>query len=122
MRDPWDDVQPSPRSPITITGDDCDKGQDPSLGPCTVHLERISLGADSDTCGSVEAKKKEALTKRIVKRARRTRKESVLGRTYTWVENCFHMKEVPDPCAGLKKHTVANICDSLLNARTDSCV
>ena len=26
MRDPWDDVQLSPRSPITITDDDCDKG------------------------------------------------------------------------------------------------
>ena len=33
MRDPWDDIQPSPRSsPISITYDDCDKEQDPSLG------------------------------------------------------------------------------------------
>ena len=122
MRDPWDDVQPSPHSPITITDDDCDKGQDPSLGPYTTCLERISLAADGDTCGFIEAKKKEALAKRIVKCARRTRKESVLGQTYIWVENCIHTKEVPDPCAGLKKHTAANICDSLLNACTDSCV
>ena len=122
MRNPWDDVQPSPRSPITITDGDCDKGQDPSLGPCTARLERISLGADGDTCGSIEAKKKEALAKRIVKRARRTRKESVLGRTYIWVENCFHTKEVPAPCAGLKKHTTANICDGLVNACTNAFV
>ena len=109
MRDPWDDVQPSPRSPITITDNDCDKGQDPSLGPCTARLERISLAADGYTCGFTEAKKKEALPKRIVKCARRTRKESVLGRSYTWVENCFHTKEVPDLYAGLKEHTIANI-------------
>ena len=25
MHDPWDAVQPSPRSPISITDDDCDK-------------------------------------------------------------------------------------------------
>ena len=25
MREPWDDAQPLPRSPITITDDDCDK-------------------------------------------------------------------------------------------------
>ena len=80
------------------------------------------MGADGDACGSIGAKKKEALAKRTIKRARRTRKERVLGRTYTWVENCFHTKEVPDPCVELKKHTTANICDSLLNARTDSCV
>ena len=58
MRDLWDDVQPCPRSPITVTDDDCDKEQDPSLGLCTAHLERISLGADGDACGSIEAKKK----------------------------------------------------------------
>ena len=104
MRDPWDDVQPSPRSPITVTDDDCDKEQDPSLGPCTARLERISLGADNDARGSIEAKKKEALAKRTVKCARRARKECVLGRTYRWVQNCFHTKEVPDPRAELKKH------------------
>ena len=82
MRDPWDDVQPSPRSPITVTDDDCDKAQDPSLGPCTARLERISLGADNDARGSIEAKKKEASAKRIAKRARRTRKERVPGQTY----------------------------------------
>ena len=104
MCDPWDDVQLSPRSPITITNDDCDKEQDPSLGPCTTCLERISLGADSDVRGSTEAKKKEAPAKRTIKCARRTRKERVPGQTYRWVENCFHTKEVPDPCAGHKKH------------------
>ena len=104
MRDPWDDVQPSPHSPITVTNDDCDKEQDPSLGPCTARLERISLGADGDARGSIEAKKKEAPAKRTVKHARRARKERVPGRTYRWVENCFHTKEVPDPRAGLKKH------------------
>ena len=46
MRDLWDDVQPSLCSPITITDDDCHKEQDPSLGPCTTRLERISLGAE----------------------------------------------------------------------------
>ena len=122
MRELWDDVQPSPRSPITITDDDCDKEQDLSLGPCTVRLERISLGGDGDARGSIETKKKEALAKRTVKRARRARKERVPGRTYRWVENRFLTKEVPDPHAELKKHTTANICDSLLNARTDSCV
>ena len=104
MRNPWDDLQPSPGSPITITNDDCDKEQDPSLGVCTARLERISLGSDSDARASIEAKKKEALAKRTVKRARRTRKERVPSRTYRWVENCFHTKEVPDPCAGHKKH------------------
>ena len=79
MRDPWDDVQPSPRSLITVTDNDCDKEQDPSLGPCTAHLERISLGADSDARASIEAKKKEAPAERTMKRARRTRKERVPG-------------------------------------------
>ena len=104
IRDPWDDVQPSPHSPITVTNDDCDKEKDPSLGPCTAHLERISLGTDGDARGSIDAKKKEALAKRSVKRARRTKKERVPGRTYRWGENCFHTKEVPDPRAGHKKH------------------
>ena len=82
MRNPWDDVQPSPHSPITVTDDDCDKEQDPLLGPCTIRLERISLGADGDARGSIEAKKKEAPAKRTVKRATRTRKELVPSRTY----------------------------------------
>ena len=104
MRDPWDDVQPSLGSPISITDGDCDKEQDPSLGPCTAHLERISLGTDGGARASIEAKKKEAPAKRTVKCARRTKKERVFGRTYRWVKNCFHTKEVPDPCAGHKKH------------------
>ena len=104
MREPWDDLQLSPSSPITTTDDDCDKEQDPSLGPCTVCLERISLGADGDARASIEAKKKEAPAKRTVKRARRSKKERVLGRTYRWVENCFHKKKVPDPRAGHNKH------------------
>ena len=83
---------PSPRSPITITDDDCYKEQDPSLGPCTTRLERISLSADGDARASIEAKKKEAPTKRTVKRARRTKKQSVPGQTYRWVENCLETK------------------------------
>ena len=81
MHDPWDDVQLSPHSPISITDDDCDKEQDPSLGLCTARLERISLGADSDARASIEAKKKEAPPKRTVKRARCTRKERVPNQT-----------------------------------------
>ena len=104
MHNLWDDVQPCPHSPISITDDDCDKEQDPSLGPYIARVERISLGADGDARGSIEAKKKEAPAKRIVKCARRARKERVPGRTYRWVENCFHTKEMPDPRAGLKKH------------------
>ena len=96
MRDLWDDVQPSPRPPITITDDDCDKEQDPSLGPCTTRLERISLGADGDARGSIEANKKEAPTKRTLKGARRTKKQRVPGRTYRWVENCLEAKPYLD--------------------------
>ena len=92
MRDLWDDVLPSPHSPITVIDDDCDKEQDPSLGPCTARLERISLGADGDARGYIEAKKKEAPAKRTVKRARRTKKQCVPGRTYRWVENCLETK------------------------------
>ena len=79
MQDPWDDQQPSPGSPITISDDDCDKEQDPSLGLCTARLERISLGTDGDACASIEGKKKEAPAKRTVKCARCTRKERVSG-------------------------------------------
>ena len=100
MRDPWDDVQPSPRSSITITDDDCDKEQDTSLGPCTAHLERISLGADGDARGSIEAKNvKEAPAEEDCQTCKNVpRKERVPSQTYRWVENCFHTKEVPDPC------------------------
>ena len=104
MCEPWDDLPPSPGSPISITDDDCDKEQDLSLGPCTANLERISLDADGDACACIEANNKEAPVKRIVKCARPTRKERVPGRTYRWVETCFHKKEVPDVRAGLKKH------------------
>ena len=82
MCDLRDDVHPSPHSPITITNDDCDKEQDPSQGPCTACLERISLGANGNARGSIEAKKKEAPVKRTVKCARRARKERLPGRTY----------------------------------------
>ena len=92
MRDLWDDVQPSPRPPITITDDDCHKEQDPLLGLCTTRLERISLGADGDARGSIEAKKKETPMKRTVKCARCTKKQRVPGRTYRWVENCSEAK------------------------------
>ena len=92
MQDLWDYAQPSPRSPITVSDDDCDKEQDPSLGPCTARLETISLGADGDARGHIEAKKKEAQAERTVKRARRARKERAPGQTYRWVENCLETK------------------------------
>ena len=92
MQDLWDYAQPSPDSPITVSNEDCDKEQDPSLGPCTARLERISLGADSDARGHIEAKKKEALAKRTVKHARRARKERAPSRTYRWVENRLETK------------------------------
>ena len=104
MQDLWDYAQWSPRSPITVSNDDYDKEQDPSLGPCTARLERISLGADGDARASIEAKKKEEPAKRIAKRPRRARKDRVPSRTYRWVENCFLMKEVLDPLARFNKH------------------
>ena len=104
MCQPWDDLQLSPGYPISISDDDCDKEQDPSLGLCTAKLARMSLGTGGDAPACIEAKKKEAPAKRTVKHARRTRKECILCRTYRWVENCFHKKEVPDPRARLKKH------------------
>ena len=104
MREQWDDLQPSLCSPISISDDDCDKEQDPSLGLCTAHLERISLDDDSDALACIEVKKKEAPVKRIVKRARHTKTKRVPSRTYRWVENCFCKREGPDPHAGLKKN------------------
>ena len=80
MRKPWVDLQPSPGSPISISNDDCDKEHDPSLGPYTAYLERISLGTNGDACACIEAKKKEAPAKRTMKHARRTKKKGVLGR------------------------------------------
>ena len=103
MHEPWDDLQLSPGSPTSISDDDWDKERDPLLGPCTTHLERISLGADGDACACIEAKKK-ALAKRNVKCARRTKKEHVPGWTYRWVEKYFHKREVLDLRARLKKH------------------
>ena len=82
MRELWDELQPSPGSPISIYDDDWDKEQDPSLGLCTTHLERISLGANGDACACIEANKKEALAKRYVKRGKCTKRERVLGQTY----------------------------------------
>ena len=116
MRNLWDDVRPSPHSPITVIDDDCDKEQDPSLGPCTARLERISLGADGDARGSIEAKKKEALAKRTVKRARRTKKQCVPGRTYRWVENCLETKP------SLDAQVLMSDCgsDILVGSRKDS--
>ena len=78
MRELWNDLQPSPGSPISISNDECDKEQDPSLGLCTAHMERISLGADGDARACIEANKKEALAKRTMKHARHTKKERVL--------------------------------------------
>ena len=104
MQDLWDYAQQSPHSLITVSDGDCDKEQDPLLGPCTARFERISLGADADARAFIEAKKKEAPTKRTAKHARRAKKERVPGQTYRWVENCFLTKEVPDPHARLNKH------------------
>ena len=92
MQDLCDYAEPSPHSPITVSDEHCDKEQDPSLGPCTARLERISLGADGDARGHIEAKKKEAPAKRTVKHARRARKERAPSRTYRWVENCLETK------------------------------
>ena len=50
------------------------------------------MGADGDARGSIEAKKKEAPTRRTVKCARHTKKQRVPGRTYRWVENCLEAK------------------------------
>ena len=50
------------------------------------------MGADGDARGHIEAKKKEAPAERIVKRARRAKKERAPGRTYRWVENCLETK------------------------------
>ena len=125
MCDLWDDVQPCPRSPITVIDDDCDKEQDPSLGTCTARLERISLGADGDACASIEAKKKEALAKRTMKRARHTRKERVPGRTYRWVENCLETKPSLDAEVFMsdcgRDILVVSRKDNLLDSRGCAC-
>ena len=44
MQDLWDYAQLSPRSPITVSDDDCDEEQDPSLGPCTAPFGEDLLG------------------------------------------------------------------------------
>ena len=62
------------------------------------------MGADGDARACIESNKKEAPAKRTMKRARRTRKERVPSRTYRWVETCVNKKEVPELCAGHKKH------------------
>ena len=78
MQDLWDYAQPSPDSPITVSDEDCDKEQDPSLGPCTARLERISLGADSDARGHIEAKKKRKHQRRGLSNMQDVPKRSVL--------------------------------------------
>ena len=66
MRKLWDELQPSPGPPMSISDDNCDKEQHPSLGQCMANLERMSLGADGDAPACIEANKKEALAKRNV--------------------------------------------------------
>ena len=87
MQDLCDYAQLSPHSPITVSDEHCDKEQDPSLGPCTAHLERISLGADGDARGHIEAKKKEAPTKRTVKHASVLLAELIDGWRIVWRQN-----------------------------------
>ena len=94
---------------MSISDDDCDKEQHPSLGPCTANLERTSVGANGDAPACIEAKKKEALAKRNVKRAKRTKRERVPGQTYKWVEKCYDVNKVLDKRLGLKKLKVIAI-------------
>ena len=103
MRNLWDELQLSPGPPLSISNNDCNKEQHPSLGRCTVNLERMSLGAEGDAPACIEAKKKEAPTKRNVKSAKRTKRERAPGQTYKWVEKCYDMKTVLDKRPGLKK-------------------
>ena len=87
---------------MSISDDDCNKEQHPSLGQCTANLERMSSGADSDAPACIEANKKETLVKRNVKLAKRTKRERVLGQTYKWVEKCYDMNKVVDKRLGLR--------------------
>ena len=73
----WDELQPYPSPPMSISGDDWDKEQHPSLARCTANLERMSLGADGDAPTCIEANKKEALAKRNVKCAKHTKRKRV---------------------------------------------
>ena len=105
----WDELKPSPGPPMSISDYDWDKERHPSLSWCTANLERMSLGADGDAPACIEAKKKEALAKRNVKRAKRTKRERVLGQTSKWVEKCYDVNKVLDKGLGLKKPKVIRI-------------
>ena len=109
MRELWDELQPSSGPPMSISDDDWDKEQHPSLGQCTANLERMSLGADSDAPTCIKGNKKEAPVKRNVKRAKRTKRERVPGQTYKWVEKCYGVKKEVDNHLGLKKLKVTAI-------------
>ena len=65
MRELWDELNLSPGSPMSISDDDWDKEQYPSLGRCITNIERMSLGADGDAPTCIEANRKEALSKRM---------------------------------------------------------
>ena len=91
---------------MSIFDDDWDNEQQPSLGRCTANLERMSLGADGDAPACIEANKMEALAKRNVKSAKRTKREHVPGQTYKWVEKCYDVKKVMDKRPGLKQPKV----------------
>ena len=101
--------QPSLGPPMSISDDDCDKEQHPSLGRCTTNLERMPLCADGDAPACIEARKKEAPVKRNVKCAKCTKRERVLGQTYKWVEKCSDVNKVVNKRLGLKKLKVIAI-------------
>ena len=94
---------------MSIYNDDCDKKQHPSLGWCTANLEKMFLGPDGDAPTCIEANKKEAPAKRNVKRAKRTKRERLLGQTYKGVEKCYDVKKVLDKRLGLEKPKVIGI-------------
>ena len=67
------------------------------------------MGADGDAPTCIESNKKEAPTKRNVKRAKRTKRERVLGQTYQWVEKCYDVNKLVDKRPGVKKPKVIGI-------------
>ena len=109
MHNLWDELQPSPGPPMSISNDDCDKEQHPSWGRCTTNLGRMSLGTNGDALACIEANKKETPAKRNVKRPKRAKKERVPNQTYKWLEKCYALKKVVDKRPGLKKPKVITI-------------
>ena len=109
MRKLWDELQPSPSPPMSISDSDCDKEQHSSLGRCTANSERMSLGANGDAPACIEANKKEARVKRNMKHAKRTKRERVPSQTYKLVEKCYDVNQLVDKRPRLKKPKVIAI-------------